>query len=124
MRRPERVPSQMRAEPSPAMTLGNAAKATVRKHRSSMTKATRSIFDLIQDRLQGADTRRQRVVVGIGLAPLLAEAEIVVGHIWRPSFPPAPRLRQLQSVAAGLDLLDTETVPKGFGAIFLLTKPV
>src|SRR5436309_2484691 len=47
------------------------------------------------------------------LAPLLAESEIVVGHIWRPSFPPAPRLRLLQSVAAGLDLLDTRAVPKG-----------
>ena len=47
------------------------------------------------------------------LAPLLSEAEIVVGHIWRPSFPPAPRLRLLQSVAAGLDLLDTAAVPKG-----------
>src|SRR6202045_340662 len=47
------------------------------------------------------------------LAPLLAEAEIVVGHIWRPSFPPAPRLRLLQSVAAGLALLDTAAVPKG-----------
>src|SRR5262252_8012151 len=47
------------------------------------------------------------------LAPLLANAEIVVGHIWRPSFPPAPRLRLLQSVAAGLDLLDTKAVPKG-----------
>lgn len=47
------------------------------------------------------------------LAPLLSKAEIVVGHIWRPSFPPAPRLRLLQSVAAGLDLLDTEAVPKG-----------
>src|SRR5438128_1591090 len=47
------------------------------------------------------------------LAPLLANAEIVVGHIWRPSFPPAPRLRLLQSVAAGLDLLDIEAVPKG-----------
>jgi phosphoglycerate dehydrogenase-like enzyme len=46
------------------------------------------------------------------LAPLLAEAEIMVGHIWRPSFPRAPRLRLLQSVAAGLDLLDTEAVPK------------
>jgi phosphoglycerate dehydrogenase-like enzyme len=44
---------------------------------------------------------------------LLANAEIVVGHIWRPSFPPAPRLRLLQSVAAGLDLLDTKAVPKG-----------
>src|SRR5258706_12847715 len=47
------------------------------------------------------------------LAPLLADAEIVVGHIWRASFPPAPRLRLLQSVAAGLDLLDTKAVPKG-----------
>ena len=47
------------------------------------------------------------------LATLLSDAEIVVGHIWRRSFPPAPRLRLLQSVAAGLDLLDTEAVPKG-----------
>jgi phosphoglycerate dehydrogenase-like enzyme len=46
------------------------------------------------------------------LTPLLAEAEIVVGHIWRPSFPPAPRLRLLQSVAAGIDLIDTKAVPK------------
>ena len=35
------------------------------------------------------------------LAPLLADAEIVVGHIWRAGFPPAPRLRLLQSVAPG-----------------------
>src|SRR5690242_21733092 len=27
------------------------------------------------------------------LAPLLADTEIVVGHIWRAGFPPAPRLR-------------------------------
>jgi phosphoglycerate dehydrogenase-like enzyme len=47
------------------------------------------------------------------LAPLLADAEIVVGHIWRAGFPPAPRLRLLQSVAAGLDLLDIQAVPKG-----------
>jgi phosphoglycerate dehydrogenase-like enzyme len=47
------------------------------------------------------------------LASLLADAEIVVGHIWRAGFPPAPRLRLLQSVAAGLDLLDTAAVPKG-----------
>ena len=47
------------------------------------------------------------------LAPLLASAEIVVGHIWQAGFPPAPRLRLLQSVAAGLDLLDTAAVPKG-----------
>ena len=47
------------------------------------------------------------------LAPLLADAQIVVGHIWRGSFPPAPRLRLLQSVAAGLDLLDVNALPKG-----------
>ena len=47
------------------------------------------------------------------LAPLLADAEIVVGHIWRAGFPRAPRLRLLQSVAAGLDLIDTGALPKG-----------
>ena len=47
------------------------------------------------------------------LTPLLADAETVVGHIWRAGFPPAPRLRLLQSVAAGIDLLDIEAVPKG-----------
>ena len=47
------------------------------------------------------------------LAPLLADAEIVVGHIWRASFPPAPRLRLLQSVAAGFDLIDAGALPKG-----------
>jgi len=47
------------------------------------------------------------------LAPLMADAEIVVSHIWRADFPPAPRLRLLQSVAAGLDLLDTGAVPRG-----------
>jgi hypothetical protein len=58
------------------------------------------------------------------LAPLLAEAEIVVGHIWRAGFPPSPRLRLLQSVAAGLDLLDTGALPKGSrSATFSGTSP-
>jgi phosphoglycerate dehydrogenase-like enzyme len=47
------------------------------------------------------------------LAPFLDDAEIVVSHIWRADSPPAPCLRLLQSVAAGLDLLDTGAVPKG-----------
>src|SRR5207245_3418223 len=46
------------------------------------------------------------------LAPLLASAEIVVGHIWRAGFPPAPRLRLLQSVAAGLDQIDFAALPR------------
>jgi len=40
------------------------------------------------------------------LIPLLGEAEIVVGHIWKKGFPKAPRLKFIQSTAAGLDLID------------------
>ena len=47
------------------------------------------------------------------LIPLLAEAEIVVGHIWRIDYPSAPRLRVLQSVTAGLDQVDLAAIPKG-----------
>jgi phosphoglycerate dehydrogenase-like enzyme len=47
------------------------------------------------------------------LIPALAEAEIVVGHIWKKDFPEAPRLKLLQSPAAGLDLIDVPSLPRG-----------
>ena len=47
------------------------------------------------------------------LIPALAEAEIVVSHVWKPDFPEAPRLKLLQSVAAGLDLIDVPALPGG-----------
>lgn len=47
------------------------------------------------------------------LIPALAEAEIVVSHIWRTDFPPAPRIKLLQSVAAGIDLIDVPSLPPG-----------
>jgi phosphoglycerate dehydrogenase-like enzyme len=47
------------------------------------------------------------------LIPALAEAEIVVGHIWKNDFPEAPRLKLLQSPAAGLDLIDLPSLPHG-----------
>lgn len=47
------------------------------------------------------------------LIPALAEAEIVVSHIWRKDFPPAPRVKLLQSVAAGIDLIDVPSLPPG-----------
>src|SRR6266699_6085759 len=47
------------------------------------------------------------------LIPALAEAEIVVSHIWKKDFPEAPRLRLLQSPAAGLDLIDLPSLPRG-----------
>ena len=47
------------------------------------------------------------------LIPALAEAEIVVGHIWKRDFPEAPHLKLLQSPAAGLDLIDLPSLPHG-----------
>src|SRR5215216_5652702 len=47
------------------------------------------------------------------MMPALAEAEIVVGHIWRPDFPEAPRLRLLQAATAGIDMIDIESLPRG-----------
>ena len=47
------------------------------------------------------------------LIPALAEAEIVVGHIWRPDFPPAPRLKLLQAATAGIDMIDVPSLPRG-----------
>src|SRR5262245_2302138 len=50
---------------------------------------------------------------GQRLIPALAEAEIVVSHVWKKDFPAAPRLKLLQSPAAGLDLIDLPSLPAG-----------
>jgi len=47
------------------------------------------------------------------MIPALEEAEIVVGHIWRPDFPVAPRLKLLQAATAGIDMIDVESLPRG-----------
>src|SRR3954471_18357425 len=47
------------------------------------------------------------------IIPALGEAEIVVSHIWRPDFPEAPRLKLLQAATAGIDMIDTESLPRG-----------
>lgn len=47
------------------------------------------------------------------LIPALAEAEIVVSHIWKNDFPEAPNLKLLQSPAAGLDLVDLPSLRPG-----------
>ena len=47
------------------------------------------------------------------LIPALAEAEIVVGHIWRSDFPEAPGLRLLQAATAGVDMIDLSSLPRG-----------
>jgi phosphoglycerate dehydrogenase-like enzyme len=47
------------------------------------------------------------------LIPALADAEIVVSHIWKKDFPEAPRVKLLQSVAAGIDMIDVPSLPRG-----------
>jgi phosphoglycerate dehydrogenase-like enzyme len=47
------------------------------------------------------------------LIPALAEAELVVGHIWKGDFAEAPRLKLLQAATAGIDMIDVPSLPRG-----------
>ena len=42
-----------------------------------------------------------------------AEADILVGNHWRADYPPAPRVRLVQSVATGVELFDLSALPSG-----------
>jgi len=42
-----------------------------------------------------------------------AEADILVSNHWRAQYPPAPRLRLVQSVATGVELFDLAALPSG-----------
>ena len=42
-----------------------------------------------------------------------AEAEILVSNRWLAEYPPAPKLRLVQSVATGVELIDLAALPKG-----------
>jgi phosphoglycerate dehydrogenase-like enzyme len=42
-----------------------------------------------------------------------AEADIIVTNHWRPEYPPAPRVRFVQSVATGIELIDLAALPPG-----------
>ncbi len=42
-----------------------------------------------------------------------AEADILVSNHWRADYPPAPKLRLVQSVATGVELFDLAVLPRG-----------
>src|SRR5207302_7219336 len=44
---------------------------------------------------------------------IAADAEILVTNHWRAEYPPAPRLRLVQSVATGIELIDQAALPPG-----------
>jgi phosphoglycerate dehydrogenase-like enzyme len=41
-----------------------------------------------------------------------ADADILVTNHWRPDYPPAPRVKLVQSVATGIDLIDLAALPR------------
>ena len=47
------------------------------------------------------------------LARALAEAEVFISMHWNRSFPPAPRLKLIQSPGTGVDFIDFSAVPQG-----------
>ena len=48
------------------------------------------------------------------LTPAAAgEADILVSNHWKAEYPPAPKLRLVQSVATGIDLFELAALPKG-----------
>jgi phosphoglycerate dehydrogenase-like enzyme len=42
-----------------------------------------------------------------------AEADILVSNHWRAEYPPAPKIRLVQSVATGVELFDLAALPRG-----------
>src|SRR5260370_2849439 len=51
-----------------------------------------------------------------------ADVDILVTNHWRAEYPPAPKLRLVQSVATGIGLIDLAAFPPG-GAIFNALRP-
>ena len=49
----------------------------------------------------------------IGRPEAAAEADILVSNHWHADYPPAPRVRFVQSVATGIDLIDLAALPRG-----------
>jgi phosphoglycerate dehydrogenase-like enzyme len=47
------------------------------------------------------------------LGAAAADADILVGNHWSADYPPAPKLRLVQSVATGVELFDLAALPKG-----------
>ena len=47
------------------------------------------------------------------LPEVAAEADILVSNHWRADYPPAPKIRLVQSVATGIELIDLDALPRG-----------
>jgi phosphoglycerate dehydrogenase-like enzyme len=83
-----------------ALFLGGVAADTARGIRSELPAEL--VCDVIDDPIDRAR-----------LAALASDIDILVSNHWRSDYPPAPRLRLVQSVATGVELFDLAALPKG-----------
>jgi phosphoglycerate dehydrogenase-like enzyme len=81
-----------------ALFLGNVAADTASGIRAELTPELQ--VDIIADPQE--------------LPPkIAAEADILVTNIWRADYPPAPRVRLVQSVATGVEWIEQAALPRG-----------
>jgi phosphoglycerate dehydrogenase-like enzyme len=83
-----------------ALFLGGVAADTARGIRAQLPPALD--LELIDDPIDRAQ-----------LPAAAAAADILVSNHWLTDYPPAPRVRLVQSVATGVDLFDLDALPAG-----------
>jgi phosphoglycerate dehydrogenase-like enzyme len=83
-----------------ALFLGNVAADTAEGIRSELPPALDAV--ILAD--------PQEI---LRLPQAAAEADILVSNHWRAEYPPAPRIRLVQSVATGVELFDLAALPQG-----------
>jgi phosphoglycerate dehydrogenase-like enzyme len=83
-----------------ALFLGGVAAATARGIKQQLPDAL--AVEIVDDPID-----RTR------LPHASAEVEIIVSNHWRPDYPPAPKVRLVQSVATGVELIDLASLPLG-----------
>src|SRR5216683_8434764 len=83
-----------------ALFLGNVAADTAKGIKAELPHSLRvEILAEPQDLLRAPDVS--------------GDADILVTNHWRADYPPAPRVRLVQSVATGIELIDLAALPRG-----------
>ena len=98
--RGDRTSLQTRGAAVKALFLGGVAADTARGIEAQLPASLEA--EIIDDPIDRAR-----------LPAAAAEADILVSNHWRADYPPAPKVRLVQSVATGVDLFDLAALPAG-----------
>lgn len=98
--RGDRTSLQTRGAAVKALFLGGVAADTARGIEAQLPASLKA--EIIDDPIDRAR-----------LPAAAAEADILVSNHWRADYPPAPKVRLVQSVATGVDLFDLAALPAG-----------